>query len=178
MNNPETEFARELEVFENEIDEAMRCFYVWLTVHRLARENVKIFDFLNEYASFWNPALRALQANSIIALGCVFDRDQRSHSIDRLLQIAEQNSMMFSKAAIRRRKSTTLGADKWIDDFMQGVHVPAARDFRRLRRYVDARHKTYEKSYRNLRHKVFAHRDRNHVNASFRNATTRELAGC
>src|SRR5260370_4498174 len=73
----ETEFKEELQVFGNEVEEAMQCFYAEQTIHNVARENANVHHALNRNAAFWNLTSRALQANAIIVLGRIFDRDRR-----------------------------------------------------------------------------------------------------
>jgi len=103
MVDPEIEFERELEIFGKDADVAIQCFYVWLTVHDAARKNVKLYHLLSRDA-FWTLAASSIQATSLIALGRIFDTDTRSHRIERLLQLAETSTDIFSKAALRKRK--------------------------------------------------------------------------
>jgi AbiU2 len=95
--DPETEFKRELEVFGNEVEEAIQCFYAEQTIHNVAREHENVHRALNRNAPFWNLVCRTLQANAIIVLGRIFDRDSRAHTVNRLLQLATQNPNIFSK---------------------------------------------------------------------------------
>ena len=102
--DPETEFERELEVFGNEVEEAIQSFYAGQTIHNVARKDENVHRALNRNAPFWNLACRALQANAIIVLGRIFDRDTRAHTLGRLLQLAAQNPHIFSKGALEKRK--------------------------------------------------------------------------
>jgi hypothetical protein len=66
---------------------------------------------------------------------------------------------MFSSAALARRKQDD--ADRppsWLASFLVDIHVPTAADFRRLRSHIKKRRRIYETNYRDLRHKVYAHR--------------------
>lgn len=175
--DPETEFGRELAIFGNEVEEATQCFYVWLTVHAAARKSRKVYDLLNRDAKFWNLATRSIQANSLIALGRIFDSDPRSHSINRLLELAQANIDIFSKAALRNRKvRQSANAHEWIDAYMrERVCVPKASDIKRLQSFVDARRKVYEGCYKQLRDKVYAHKGRTDVTALAAKTNTREL---
>ncbi len=77
MIDPEIEFKEELQVFGNEVDEAMQCFYAEQTIHNVARDNPNVHRALNRNAAFWKIASRALQAKALIVLGRIFDRDSR-----------------------------------------------------------------------------------------------------
>jgi len=171
--DPETEFKEELQVFGNEVDEAMQCFYAEQTIHNVARENTNVYHALNRNAAFWKLASRALQANAIIVLGRIFDRDSRTHGIKRLLNLATKHPEIFSKAALERRKLPHAG--KHTAEFMRTVYVPKIRDFKRLREYTDKHRATYNGYYLDLRNKFFAHRERVDMTVAFANASIPRL---
>jgi hypothetical protein len=126
-----------------------------------------VYNLLNQDAGFWNLAIGSIQANSLMALGRIFDTHKHSHNVKRLLKRAELNIVIFSKAALRKRKSNqSANAHEWIDDFMRDVHDPTASDFKRLQSFVDARRKVYGSCYKQLRDKVYAHRERTDIRAS------------
>src|ERR1019366_5530057 len=174
--DPETEFELELQIFGDDVDVAIQCFYVWLTVHAAARKNRKVYDLLNRDAGFWNLAIGSIQANSLIALGRLFDRSRDSHNVNRLLKLAELNSTIFSKAALRKRvEKRSPNAHQWIDDFMRNVYDPTTSDFKRLQSFVDARRKVYASCYKQLRDKVYAHKERTDISGFVAKTNTREL---
>lgn len=145
VKNPEAEFEQELQVFDNDVDEVVQCLYIWQTVRSAARKSRKVYDLLNRNAGFWVVAMASIQANSLIALGRVFDKDPRTHNVGRLLQLAEKNRMIFSKEAVRRRKNKDLAhASHLIDDYMINVQDPTATDFKRLREFMEARRKFFK----------------------------------
>ena len=151
-------------------------FYTWQTVHVAARQSQKTYDLLNRNAGFWVLALGSIQANSLIALGRIFDTEKRTHNVGRLLQLAEANVSIFSKAAVRRRKNKDLAnASHLIDEFISSVHDPTLSDFKRLTSFVDARRKVYARYYKQLRDKVYAHKDRTDISGFVAKTNTREL---
>lgn len=176
MTDPETEFEEELHAFDSDVDVAIQCFYTWQTVHAAARKSRKTYDLLNRNAGFWVLALGSIQANSLIALDRIFDTDKRTHNVGRLLQLAEANVSIFSKAAVRRRKNKDLAnAGHLIDEFMSSVHDPTPSDFKRLKSFVDARREVYARCYKQLRDKVYAHKDRTDISGFVAKTNTREL---
>jgi hypothetical protein len=172
-SDPEAEFRRELEVFRNEVEEAIQCFYAEQSIHNVAREDESVYHALNRNAPFWNLACRALQANAIIVLGRIFDRASRAHTLNRLLQLATQNPSIFSKGALEKRKLPHAG--KHTAEFMRTAYIPKKRDFQRLQRYADKERAIYNAHYVDLRNKFFAHRERVDLTASFANANIRRL---
>lgn len=175
--DPEVEFENELRIFDNDVDEVVQCFYIWRTFHAVARKTRKVYDMLNRNAGFWNVALGSIQANSLIALGRIFDKDPRTHNVKRLLKLAEDNPVLFSKHSVRRRKTKILANNRsLLEDYMRNVHDPSPTDFKRLRSFVDVRRKIYERCYKQLRDKRYAHRERMNINGFFAQTDVRELA--
>ncbi len=122
-------------------------------------------------------ALGSIRANSLIALGRIFDKDSRTHNVKRLLQLAEDNPAVFSKHAVRERKSKILANNSnLLEDYMRNVHDPSLADFGRLQSFVDARRKVYERCYKHLRDKRYAHRERMNISGFFAQTNVRELA--
>lgn len=180
--HPEAEFDYELQVFDNDVDEVVQCFYIWRTVHAEARKNHKVYDLLNRNAGFWNVALGSIQANSLIALGRIFDRHRDTHNISRVLRLAATNPVIFSKAALRRRKerdlanATNVNALRAIDELMERAKEPKSSDFKRLEKFVEARRKVYGKCYKQIRDKRYAHKERTDMSNVFAQTNIRELA--
>ena len=159
MPSPAADFEAELELFRTEAESAIQFFYAWDAVHAIAAKDKAVFRLLNQAPLFWNTNLRALQTSTLLALGRVFDPDPNNHSVTRLLSVAHGNLGIFSKdsLAARKRKSNT-NAGEWLPEYIETAYEPSHEDFRRMKRYVAKRRKTYEANYRPLRHKVFAHR--------------------
>ena len=159
MSSPSAEFEIQLELFRTEAQSALQFFYAWDATHAVAAKDKAVFRLLNEAPLFWNTALGALQASALVALGRVFDPNTDNHSVTRLLTLAHANLDIFSKDALAARKrKLSSNADEWLPEFLDTAYVPTREDFRKLKRHVAIRRKTYEEKYRPLRHEVFAHR--------------------
>jgi hypothetical protein len=79
--------------------------------------------------------------------------------LDKVLRIARDNPEIFSKLALGRRKQgNQREAPDWLDKNLQRVYMPTTTDFRRLKRHVKKYRRIYESNYRDLRHKVYAHK--------------------
>lgn len=171
-------FRQELEVFRTEEESGTQFFYAYLGVHAIAYDNENVHRLLNTAPLFWNTCLGALQTAAFIALGRVFDQGS-THNLDKVLRIAQENSQIFSKAALARRKHDGTGErPDWLDDYLRNVYEPIPQDFRRLRAHVKRRRKIYEVNYRDVRHKFFAHKavsDPADAALLFSKGTNREL---
>src|SRR3989338_4947410 len=179
MPSPAKDFEAQLELFRTEAESAIQFFYAWQAVHAVAVKDKSVVRLLNQAPLFWNTSLAALQASSLVALGRIFDPDQKNHSVTRLLAHAMANLPIFSRESLAERKRmSSPNADEWLPDFLADTHEPTIEDFRRLKRLLASRRKIYEEKYRPLRHKIFAHRgvlDRAEMKSLFAKTNTREL---
>lgn len=174
----ERQFEAELEIYRTEVEAALQFFYAFLAVHAAAGDKKSIYRLLNTAPLFWNTVLGGLQTSAFIVLGRVFDHTSQ-HNVGTLIALAQNNPSIFSKAALERRKRrSSSNAHEWIDAYMASVYVPKGSDFRRLQGYVSKHRKTYVVKYRDLRHKVFAHKeivDAAQVSALFARTNIREM---
>lgn len=161
MKTKEDKFKYELEVFQTEVESGIQFFYMYLAFNSVLCKNKQALKIVNRTPLFWRTNVGALQTSSFIVLGRIFDQDQKSkHNIDRLLRVAQEHSDIFSAEALEvRKRAGSANANEWISDYMKDVYVPSADDFRRLRKYVSKYRKIYEKKYRDIRHKIYAHKE-------------------
>lgn len=178
MTSPEAQFERELEVFRTEAEAAMQFFYAYLTVHAVAADHKPVHRLLNTAPLFWKTNLGALQTAVFIALGRIFDQNS-THNLDQLLRIAQDNLSIFSKASLgARRQGGSSTPPDWLAEYLRDAYVPTPADFRRLRAHVRKRRRVYEARYRDLRRRLFAHREvsaRADIDALFAKTNIREL---
>lgn len=151
-------FADELEIFRKEVASATQFLYMQLVINHLARRSERTLQALNRRPLFWNTVVAGLETAAFIAIGRIFDQDT-PHNIDTVLRLTEGNRAVFSKQALAERKrKASSNADEWLSDYLVSVHVPTAKDIRKLRRRVAERRRLYEAQFRPLRHKFFAHK--------------------
>lgn len=173
MTNPQAEFTRQLEVFRGECEAAAQYFYGYLAIHELARRNGRVFHLLNRQALFWNTIASALQTSALITLGRIFDPDQRTHNVSRLIALASSNLGIFSRSALAVRLPLV---DPSTLDRM--VYEPSGRDFRALRHQVQKHRLLYDKNVRDIRRKMLAHKEvveRDEVDALLSVTLVREI---
>ena len=160
ISDQEARFEYELLVFDNEVHEAIRCFYIWRTLKKAAPKSQRIFHQLNRNAEFWNTVDNSVQSNSLIVLGRIFDKGE-TNNVERLLNLAKSSSAIFSKAAFRQRKERqNPNASHIVDNLAKTVKAPTGSDFRQLEAFVAARRRVYEKCYKQIRDQRYAHRER------------------
>jgi hypothetical protein len=156
MNATEKQFADELELFRREAEGAAQHFYSSLAVNAVVGR-ADVHALMNRAPLFWNTTRAALQIAAVIAIGRIFDKGSR-HNVFRVLKLAQTNQTMFSKSALAARRSAEAPNAPWLPDFIANAYVPAPREFRTLRARVDAWSRIYEQKYRDIRHRLYAHR--------------------
>jgi HEPN superfamily AbiU2-like protein len=168
----------ELELFRREASGCTTCLYAYLTIHAIGGQNRKVRRQLNAHALFWNTTLRALQTALLISLGRVFDNKSK-HNIAKLVGTMDMNRSVFSRKALRIRKHGTLSNDPTqLTAYMIEVVAPHKGDFRRIAKQVKRWRAAYERVYKTLRDKIFAHlelTDRAQIDQLFSQTNIREL---
>jgi len=95
----------------------------------------------------------------IITVGRIFDQDT-PHNLDSLVRLAQEHSeILFSKRSLERR--VLRRADdrpQWLDDLLVDAYEPTVADFRKIRKLIRDQRRIYEVKYRDLRHRVYAHK--------------------
>jgi len=168
----------ELELFRREANDCVTCLYAYLTIHAVGRQNRRVHRQLNEHAVFWNATLKALQTALLIALGRVFDNGS-PHNVAVLMRTMQANRAVFSRKALRIRKQPIFANDPaGLTTYMKDVAAPHRGDFRRIANQVRRWRAAYERVYKTLRDKIFAHlelTDRAQIDQLFSKTNIREL---
>ncbi|MDP2681600.1 MAG: hypothetical protein Q8P28_02170 [Deltaproteobacteria bacterium] len=158
MKTEEDKFKHEIDIFRTEVESGIQFFYMYLAFNSVLSKNKQALKIVNRTPLFWNTNVGALQTSFFIVLGRLFDQNS-NHNVDRLIGVAQKHSDIFSAEALEvRKRAGSANAGEWINDYMKDVYVPTNDDFRRLRKYVSKYRKIYENTYRDIRHKVYAHK--------------------
>jgi len=150
-------FKDELEVFRKEEQTAQQMFFAWLSVRTIAASNADVLRMLNKTPLFWINAQHSMLVTAFVALGRIFDQDSK-HNVDRLMAVVSQDLSIFSIDALRARKEADGIGVEDAARYVVGKHALTSNDVRALRRQIDVRRRIYEERYRDIRHKVFAHK--------------------
>jgi hypothetical protein len=173
----EIAFGDELEVFRKEEEVAQQYFFAWLQIRTELTADEKLLDRLNDTPLFWITAHHALLLAAFVALGRVFDQGS-SHNVNALLKMASKNKAIFTKDALRVRKIGEGVTPAFAAEYVVDKYEASDADFRDLRREVAKRQRVYEERFRDVRDKIFAHKelaDHDEMNALLGRATIDEL---
>lgn len=158
MPEIESQFENELDLFRQEVQTCIVLFNSFLTITMSMKRDKGIFKAINKTPIFWISNLYGLHCACFISMGRIFDVNSE-HNIDRLIRMAQQNLSIFSKESLANRKRRlSSNADDWIGEYLNHVYEPTVEDFRQLKKSIKKYKKLYLDNYKDIRHKVFAHR--------------------
>jgi len=161
----EAEYKRNFDIMATQIAAATSAFYTYMEIHKFASEGNDNYEKINRDAHFWSGQLYALQNTWFIVLGRIFDRSKDAYSIYDFLASTVAYKGFFSSHALanRKRKDAGRAESEWLDDYLKSVWEPTTADLEKIKSAIESSHKKWEKSYKPIRDKVFAHTDINVV---------------
>lgn len=154
----EDAFSEELEIFRREEQVAQQYFYSWLQIRTEFAGNTKLLDRINDTPLFWITTHHALLLAAFVALGRIFDQGSR-HNVDSLLRMATAQRAIFSREALKARRIRDGLDASFAATYVKEKYEPTAADFRLLRSETNKRRKIYVAQFRDVRDKLFAHRE-------------------
>jgi len=175
MSDP-NEFENELAIFGAEHETAQQYFFSYVSLRGIAASNGDVLKSMNATPLFWLTVESAMLLSAFIALGRIFDQ-KSDHNLDRLIGAASKQIATFSREALAARRRAEGRPVDETELVVRNAYEPSAADFRSLRNEIRERRKIYEAKYRDVRHKVFAHRkvaDTGEANALLQGTTVDE----
>lgn len=154
----ETDFERELKIFAAEEEPAQQYFFSYLLMRDLPAQDANVLREMNSNALFWITTRDALLLSAFVALGRIFDQKSK-HNIDRLMKVTEKNISAFSKKSLAARKVAAGLAEEEAAAYIADSYELTPGDLRKLRKRIAAWRKVYEARYRDVRDKVYAHKE-------------------
>jgi hypothetical protein len=153
----QTAFERELEIFRAEEETAQQYFFSYLSVRNLAGTNAEVLSTMNATPLFWITTHHAMLLATFVALGRIFDQNSK-HNIDSLMSVVSKDISTFSMTALAARKQAAALTEAEAATYVVGKHALNAGDLRNLRKQIASWRRVYEARYRDIRHRVFAHK--------------------
>lgn len=153
----EIKFERELEIFRTEEETAQQYFFSYLSVRSLAGTNSEVLKMMNTTPLFWATTHHAMLLSAFVALGRIFDQNSK-HNIDTLISAASKDISAFSRIALAARKQASGLTQADAAAYVADKHELTSNDVRQLRNEIAPWRRVYEDHYRDIRHKVFAHK--------------------
>jgi hypothetical protein len=153
----QTKFERELEIFRTEEEVAQQYFFAYLSVRSIAAADGSILKMMNVNPLFWVTTHHAMLLSAFVALGRIFDQ-KSEHNIDSMMSAASSEVSSFSKSALAARKRAAGLTQKEAAAYVADKNELNPTDLRNLRKEIASRRRIYEDRYREIRHKVFAHK--------------------
>jgi hypothetical protein len=171
---PATPFVDELEVFRREEESAQQYFFGFLSLQLVPHANPDVLRKMNETPAFWITTRYALLMSAFMVIGRIFDQDPKSlHNIDKLLTSVSNEIGSLSKAGLKQRRIAEGMNPKQAADYVVDKYDLTTTDVRDMRRALAKWRKVYEARYREIRHKIFAHKGLSHADADALMANTK-----
>ncbi len=174
---PDKKFAAELETFRKEQAIGQQYFFSWLQIRTEFGKDQKLLDRINETPLFWITTHHALLLAAFVALGRIFDQSS-PHNVDSLLRVAIDNRQIFTRQALQARRIRDGLDPEFAAEYVADKYEPTATDFRQLRAEVGKRRKVYAARFKDVRDKIYAHRqisDLDGINALLAKARLDEM---
>jgi len=169
-----TPFIDELEVFRREEDAAQQYFFGFLSLQLVPHANPDVLRKMNETPAFWITTRYAMLVSAFMVIGRIFDQDAKSlHNIDKLLASVSNEIGSLSKAGLEQRRIAEGMDSKQAAAYVVDKYDLTLTDVRDMRRAVAKWRKVYEARYREIRHKIFAHKGLSHADADALMANTK-----
>lgn len=168
-------FLSELAIFHEEQAIAQRYFFGYLTIRDKAAEDKELLGVINRNPWFWITVDHSLLLGTFIALGRIFDQ-KSPHNIDKLLNAV--NPREFSRAALEVRLLALGRSADEVAAPVKHAHELTAKEVRALKNQVKKWRRIYGDNYKDIRHKVFAHKevsDFDEIKALFAKTKVEEL---
>jgi hypothetical protein len=146
-------------MFRTEEESAQQYFFGFLSLQLVPFQNPDVLAKMNETSTFWITARYALLMSAFVVLGRIFDQDPKSlHNIDKLLGVVTRDIASLSAAGLEQRRIGQGMTPKDAAAYARGKYDLTMDDVRGMRKAVAQWRKVYEARYREIRHKIFAHK--------------------
>ena len=149
--------------YSNEVYQATACYVIWKNLQNEPARDEKLLRALNENPDTWIVFRHSMMLSLIMALGRIFDTDGDSASIFALVRSCISEIDLFSKENLRGRKARIFSTPEQLESYIQKAYEPTVEDFNRLKPLINEQREIYEEYYKPIRHKIFAHRDKDHL---------------
>jgi hypothetical protein len=159
-------FEHELEMFRTEEESAQQYFFGFLSLQLIPYKNPDVLRQMNETSMFWITTRYALLMSAFVVLGRIFDQDRKSlHNIDKLLTAVSNDIGALSKVGLAQRRIVQGMDSQQAAAYVTDKHDLTVEEVRDMRKAVGKWRKIYEARYRDIRHKIFAHKSLSRANA-------------
>jgi hypothetical protein len=160
-------FEHELEMFRTEEESAQQYFFAFLSLQLIPYKNPDVLRQMNETSTFWITARYALLMSAFVVLGRIFDQDQKSlHNIDKLLTTVSNEIGTLGKIGLAQRRVAQGMEPQQATAYAADKYDLTVDDVREMRKAVSKWRRVYEARYRDIRHKIFAHKSLSRADAN------------
>jgi hypothetical protein len=156
------EYGRGLYRIRNEVETGTAAFYTAEEINKFGRDKPDNLARLNRDAGFWTLHVYSLQTTYFVTLGRLFDTRTDVHSMKTVFDETEAHPEYFAKAALadRKRKLANGHEPEWLKGYLEHAWEPTADELKAFRAALEPAQTNYQSTYSAIRHKFFAHSER------------------
>lgn len=159
VTTPPPPIEHEMEMFRGEEESAQQYFYGYLATQLVPFKNPDVLQKMQETAMFWRTTRYALLMSAFVVLGRIFDPGPKSlHTINTLMASVSGNIGLLSRAGLQQRRMVQGMTPADAAAYASTKYDLTVADVRAMKKEVAKWRGIYEKTYRDIRHKVFAHK--------------------
>lgn len=170
-------YTEHYKAFAQNINFAARIMHYYLHLGAMAKDGGKNYKTLNKTARFWNDFNFVALQTVIIFLGKIFDNQNRTHNLTKLLEVLPQSLEHFNKDNLRKRKVQIGGKFEGLDEYIKEAYELTAEDIDAINIEAEKARTLWGK-IEPLRHRFYAHHQMltdQQRDALFKNVTYDEL---
>lgn len=155
----ESEYVDLLNVVSTEIENAFIIYHTYEALNQLALHDAPIFAVLNEDALFWQTYRSTLLTSLFMTMSRIFDPTGGTITAQTVVAATIGNLHLFSKQALRTRRTKPGPKPDWFDEFIDSVWEPASpADLKHLKKALNPHLALFQSVYLPIRHNIYAHR--------------------
>jgi hypothetical protein len=156
------EYGRDINRIRNEVETGMAAFYTADEINQFGLDGPEKLEKLNRDAGFWKLQVYSLQTTYFVTLGRLFDNRSDVYSMKTLCDETEAHPEYFAKTALadRKRKIPNGQEPEWLKGYLEHTWEPSADELKAFRAALEPARTKYQSTYSAIRHKFFAHSER------------------
>ncbi len=160
-------FESLLKEFNNEVHRLISCYLLWRTFNQRISDNKRLLEKLNTTPLSWIIIRHSLQMNIFIILGRLFDDDSRAFTANKMLKLCVSQIEIFSTKELRKRKIKDNNGTEphWLEEYINKKTELNSPHFNVLSRELKVKKKIYNKKYKPIRNKLFAHKQEDMISS-------------
>ncbi|MBN8520548.1 MAG: hypothetical protein J0L77_01440 [Alphaproteobacteria bacterium] len=149
-------YTEQYKTFQQNVVFAARTFHCYLIIGEKAATDKQVYNALNNNARFWSDYNYIALQTVIIFLGKIFDTDNNTRNITKMLKAVIDDISYFNKFNLKERKLKLSGEFEGINEYINNAHELSREDIKEIKQRVKKARGQWN-NVKPLRDKIYAH---------------------